>query len=149
MIKLLEERAKKGVVIRVIGSAKKLGADIEVRKPGMRLHVRAIIRDGTRAFVGSQSLRNDELENRREVGLLINNPSVTRKLMQVFESDWEECGGKKEAREEERAEAAKKGSANAKGDRGASDAEGERQGRAAEGVGRSRASSSSQCLKCL
>ena len=58
-----------------------------------RLHARAIIRDGTRAFVGSQSLRTDELDNRREVGLLISNPTVTRRLMQVFEQDWEATGG--------------------------------------------------------
>ena len=51
----------------------------------MRLHVRAIVRDGTRAFVGSQSLRKDELENRREVGFIINNPGVARKIMQVFD----------------------------------------------------------------
>ena len=44
----------------------------------MRLHVRAIVRDGTHAFVGSQSLRKDELENRREVGLIINNPAVAQ-----------------------------------------------------------------------
>ena len=56
----------------------------------MRLHVRAIIRDGTRAFVGSQSLRKEELDSRREVGLLVNNPAVTRKLMQVFEADWQD-----------------------------------------------------------
>jgi phosphatidylserine/phosphatidylglycerophosphate/cardiolipin synthase-like enzyme len=96
MIKLLEERLKKGVTIRVIGTAKKLAGEIEVRKPRLRLHVRAIIRDGTRAFVGSQSLRTDELQNRREVGLLISNPSVTRKLMQVFEADWAELATKKD-----------------------------------------------------
>jgi phosphatidylserine/phosphatidylglycerophosphate/cardiolipin synthase-like enzyme len=55
---------------------------------GFRLHVRAIIRDGTRAFVGSQSLRTLELDERRELGLLINNPSVTRQLLHVFEADW-------------------------------------------------------------
>jgi phosphatidylserine/phosphatidylglycerophosphate/cardiolipin synthase-like enzyme len=65
----------------------------------MRLHVRAIIRDGTRAFVGSQSLRTDELQNRREVGLLISNPSVTRKIMQVFEADWADAAKKGEADE--------------------------------------------------
>ena len=55
------------------------GADRNIgsaRLKGMRLHVRAIVRDGTRAFVGSQSLRKLELESRREVGLLISNPSV-------------------------------------------------------------------------
>ena len=72
--------------MRVLGSIK--GKDGGIERAGcttMRLHVRAIVRDGTRAFVGSQSLRKDELENRREVGLIITNPTVARKLLQVFE----------------------------------------------------------------
>lgn len=44
------------------------------------------------AFVGSQSLRKDELENRREVGLIVTSPAVPRKLLQVFESDWSDAG---------------------------------------------------------
>ena len=35
---------------------------------GLRLHVRAIVRDRKAAFVGSQSLRKLELDKRREVG---------------------------------------------------------------------------------
>jgi phosphatidylserine/phosphatidylglycerophosphate/cardiolipin synthase-like enzyme len=54
----------------------------------MRLHVRAIVRDRTQAFVGSQSMRKDELDNRREVGLIINNRAVAGKILQVFEADW-------------------------------------------------------------
>lgn len=88
IIKLLKERAAKGVTVRVIGDMKGKDPGIEERRPSMRLHVRAIVRDGTRAFVGSQSLRKDELENRREVGVIINNPGVARKIMQVFETDW-------------------------------------------------------------
>jgi phosphatidylserine/phosphatidylglycerophosphate/cardiolipin synthase-like enzyme len=89
MIKLLKERVAKGVTVRIIGSIKGREAGIDTRSlAAMRLHVRAIVRDGTRAFVGSQSLRKDELENRREVGLIVNNPTVARKLLQVFESDW-------------------------------------------------------------
>jgi phosphatidylserine/phosphatidylglycerophosphate/cardiolipin synthase-like enzyme len=64
-----------------------------VCRPGLRLHVRAIIRDGLRAFVGSQSLRKEELGSRREVGLLVNNPTVARKLLQVFEADWRDWAG--------------------------------------------------------
>jgi phosphatidylserine/phosphatidylglycerophosphate/cardiolipin synthase-like enzyme len=89
MIKLLKERAAKGVTIRVIGSMK--GKDpriIERKLATMRLHVRAIVRDRTQAFVGSQSMRKDELENRREVGLIINNPAVAAGILQVFEADW-------------------------------------------------------------
>ena len=60
--------------------------------------MRAIIRDGTRAFVGSQSLRTPELDSRREVGLIISNPAVARQLMQVFEKDWRESAKGKRAR---------------------------------------------------
>lgn len=95
IIKLLKDRAAKGVKIRIIGSMKGKDPDIKERKLAtMRLHVRAIIRDGTRAFVGSQSMRKDELENRREVGLIINNPTVARKILQVFDGDWEDSGKK-------------------------------------------------------
>jgi phosphatidylserine/phosphatidylglycerophosphate/cardiolipin synthase-like enzyme len=89
LLALLEERVKKGVEVRVLGNVKAKDNGLTVRSMPRRLHARAIIRDGTRAFVGSQSLRTDELDNRREVGLLISNPTVTRRLMQVFEQDWE------------------------------------------------------------
>ena len=54
------------------------------------MHVRAIVRDGTRAFVGSQSLRTLELAARREVGLIITNPTVARRIQQVFDADWDD-----------------------------------------------------------
>jgi phosphatidylserine/phosphatidylglycerophosphate/cardiolipin synthase-like enzyme len=91
IVKLLNEKAAKGVAIRVIGSLKGGSPAIDVRKPKRRLHVRTIIRDGTRAFVGSQSLRKEELASRREVGLLVSNPAVARKLRQVFEADWDDA----------------------------------------------------------
>ena len=100
MIKLLKERAAKGVNVRVLGSIKGKDGAIDTRKLAtMRMHVRAIVRDGTRAFVGSQSLRKDELENRREVGLIVTNPTVARKLLQVFESDWADSGKSSKAKE--------------------------------------------------
>jgi cardiolipin synthase A/B len=87
--KVLAERAKGGVKIRILGGLEKQNGDIKVRPLGtMRLHVRAIIRDGASAFVGSQSLRKLELEGRREVGLIIQNAGIVRKIKGVFESDW-------------------------------------------------------------
>lgn len=101
MVKLLHERAAKGVQVRVLGTIKGKDGGIEARKlTHMRLHVRAIVRDGTRAFVGSQSLRKDELENRREVGLIVTNPTVARGILKVFESDWKESGGGKSAKQQ-------------------------------------------------
>jgi cardiolipin synthase A/B len=107
IIKILKERAAKGVRVRVLGNLKGPDGDVAVRSlKGLRLHVRAIIRDGTRAFVGSQSLRRIELDKRREVGLLISNPTVTRKLMQVFDADWEASATKEEKKEEKKLEEA-------------------------------------------
>ena len=99
MVKLLRERADKGVEVRVLGAIKGKYGDIEARKLGnMRLHVRAIVRDGSKAFVGSQSLRKDELENRREVGLIVTNPAMARGMLKVFDSDWDESGKGKDDR---------------------------------------------------
>ncbi len=103
IVKLLKEQVAKGVRVRVIGNVKKDNGAIDSRElKGARLHVRAIIRDGTRAFVGSQSLRKEELDSRREVGVLISNPTVTRKLMQIFEQDWTESATKEMRKEEEK-----------------------------------------------
>lgn len=90
--RLLEDRVKAGVDIRVIGKTEKPLAGVETRKlKGIRLHVRAIVRDGTSAFVGSQSLRKLELDGRREVGILIAEPRVAKRILEVFESDWKDA----------------------------------------------------------
>lgn len=89
-LKLLKQQAAAGVDVRVLGKVKGSGS-LEVRPlRSMRLHARALIGDGTRAFVGSQSLRRPELDLRREVGVVIPNVSVARKLREVFEQDWAE-----------------------------------------------------------
>ena len=89
MIRLLRERAKSGVEIRIIGrvskSSKKIGPSGLTR---MRFHTRAIIRDGEAAFIGSQSLRDAELDRRRELGLIVRDRDVVHALRHTFESDW-------------------------------------------------------------
>ena len=98
MIRALEERLKAGVEIKIIGKVEKGLTGAEARKlTGLRLHVRAIVRDGTTAFVGSQSLRKLELDGRREVGLIVNDSRTAKKIQSVFEADWNESGGRAEA----------------------------------------------------
>jgi cardiolipin synthase len=88
MLRILQERAKAGVEVRVIGQVTGR-ASFEVQKlAGTRLHTRTIIRDGRQAFVGSQSLRTAELDSRREVGLVVQDPRAVKKLIDTFESDW-------------------------------------------------------------
>jgi phosphatidylserine/phosphatidylglycerophosphate/cardiolipin synthase-like enzyme len=96
--RLLTERAKAGVEIRVIGRVEKPIPGVEVRKlKDLRLHVRAIVRDGTAAFVGSQSLRKLELDGRREVGLIVVDSRTARNMRAVFDADWEESAVVQEA----------------------------------------------------
>ena len=96
--KLLQDRAKAGVEIRILGKLEKSIDKVEARKlASMRLHVRAMIRDGKAAFIGSQSLRKLELDKRREVGVVLTNATVARKMQAVFESDWKAAGARADA----------------------------------------------------
>jgi len=54
----------------------------------VRLHVRLILRDGERAFLGSQSLRAAELDRRREVGLLFRDRAIANRIAKLFDQDW-------------------------------------------------------------
>ena len=90
MLSELKKRAESGVRIRVLGKLEKKwqGKGLKVKAPHMRLHVRAMVRDGRRAFVGSQSLRRLELDERREVGLIIRDREIVTRLERLFQSDW-------------------------------------------------------------
>jgi phosphatidylserine/phosphatidylglycerophosphate/cardiolipin synthase-like enzyme len=96
ILRLLRERAAAGVEIRVIGKLEKSIPGIASRRlSDMRLHVRAVISDGTTAFVGSQGLRKPELDERREVGLIVKDARIARKMKDVFEADWALAKGSK------------------------------------------------------
>jgi cardiolipin synthase len=98
MLRLLAARAKAGVTIRLLGKLGRGASGIEARKlPDLRLHVRAIIRDGTSAFVGSQSLRKLELDGRREVGLIVSDERIAKKMREIFEADWAQTAESKQA----------------------------------------------------
>jgi phosphatidylserine/phosphatidylglycerophosphate/cardiolipin synthase-like enzyme len=87
--RVLLDRAKAGVEIRIIGHLEKDLPGVKTRRlVDLRLHVRCIVRDGASAFVGSQSLRKLELDGRREVGVIVNDSRVAKKIAAVFESDW-------------------------------------------------------------
>jgi phosphatidylserine/phosphatidylglycerophosphate/cardiolipin synthase-like enzyme len=110
MIRILHERVSAGVSVRILGKLGKRGAGLTAEKfPGKRLHVRAIVRDGRQAFVGSQGLRKLELDGRREVGLIVTNPKVVARMVAVFEADWCETDRAKQdvkdATKDERVEA--------------------------------------------
>jgi phosphatidylserine/phosphatidylglycerophosphate/cardiolipin synthase-like enzyme len=105
ILRVLTERIKAGVDVKIIGKVEaKWNVKFE-KYPGKRLHIRAIIRDGKRAFVGSQSLRRLELEKRREVGVIITDHKVIAEMQEVFANDWAQTeSGRKERKKEKKQE---------------------------------------------
>jgi phosphatidylserine/phosphatidylglycerophosphate/cardiolipin synthase-like enzyme len=90
MIRLLEERSRAGVAVKIIGRLAHRSSRLEVHKlPRLRLHTRTMVRDGRHAFVGSQSLRAAELDARREVGAIFCDRRTVAKLSKVFQEDWQ------------------------------------------------------------
>ena len=87
--KLLVERARSGVDVRIIG-----GFDGKRRRsrwsvtPGDAYIVRAIVRDSDRAFIVSQSHARLELDGRGEMGVVVRSPRVVRAIQAVFQEDW-------------------------------------------------------------
>jgi phosphatidylserine/phosphatidylglycerophosphate/cardiolipin synthase-like enzyme len=89
MLGALGERMKAGVQIKIIGRISKRSPGMEVRNlVNPRLHTRTIIRDRHQAFIGSQSLRQAELDLRREVGVIVREPKVVSGIIKTFEADW-------------------------------------------------------------
>jgi cardiolipin synthase len=87
MLRLLTDRIDAGVKVRVIGEV--AGKRLEARELArMRLHTRTIIRDGRQAFLGSQSLRQLELDARREIGVILRDRAIVSALSSIFAEDW-------------------------------------------------------------
>jgi cardiolipin synthase A/B len=105
MLKIIQQKIEAGVEVKIIGKVEAKWKIPSEKYPGRRLHIRAIMRDGRRGFLGSQSLRRLELEKRREVGVIIHDRRVVRQMIEVFEKDWALTdSGKKEAKKAVKAE---------------------------------------------
>ena len=113
IIRVLEARARAGVAVKMIGKLKAKSAVLAAAKTlHIRLHTRSIVRDGSWAFVGSQSLRSLELDARREVGIIFRDPKVVARLAKTFEEDWE-AKEQREAQPVSAAESEQQGQASA------------------------------------
>ncbi len=90
MLALLKDRSKAGVDVKVIGRVSSEGAQLMARKlSGLSLHARVMLRDRQWAFVGSQSLREIELDGRREAGIIFEDQEIVKQLTKTFEEDWQ------------------------------------------------------------
>ncbi|HEV2426558.1 MAG TPA: phospholipase D-like domain-containing protein [Terriglobia bacterium] len=89
LIRLLQDRAQAGVEIKLIGKLNRKRVKLEARRPArLRLHTRTMVRDSKRVFIGSQSLREMELDSRREVGVIFRDSRIANRLVETFQEDW-------------------------------------------------------------
>ncbi len=88
-MQLLAQKKGEGIDVRIIGRVSSKTNLLDVRTIPLRLHVRAILRDGKEAFLGSQSLRKLEMEARREIGVIFRDLKAVRRMVDVFEQDWQ------------------------------------------------------------
>ena len=90
MIRLLQDQVNAGVDVRVVGRISKRAAGLPCSQVAALApaspHILA--RDGRWAFLGSQSLRRTELDERREVGMIIDETTIVESLSATFEADW-------------------------------------------------------------
>ena len=63
--------------------------NITVREdPQLYMHAKFIVVDGGKAFVGSENISTQSLDQNRELGILISDTSVLNKLQSTFQTDW-------------------------------------------------------------
>ena len=88
IMRLLAVKVRAGLDVRVIGSVGRRALGVKSGALFMRLHAQVIIRDGEQMFLGSQSLRQLELDARREAGLILDDPAIIKAVTATFEADW-------------------------------------------------------------
>jgi phosphatidylserine/phosphatidylglycerophosphate/cardiolipin synthase-like enzyme len=63
--------------------------NIAVREdPQLYMHAKIIIADGVKAFVGSENISTQSLDQNRELGILVSDVAVLGKLQSTFQVDW-------------------------------------------------------------
>jgi cardiolipin synthase len=91
----LAAAVRRHVRVRLITSQPSPGVDL-LRRSGVQValmrqpyvHAKAIVADGTRLFIGSENLSSTSLDRNREVGILLNDRSVSSIVERTFVADW-------------------------------------------------------------
>ncbi|HKV41393.1 MAG TPA: phospholipase D-like domain-containing protein [Blastocatellia bacterium] len=91
-MELLTRKADEGCDIKIIGRNthyENAGPNFHARRLARyKLHAKCIVVDSARFFIGSQNLRRVSLEARRELGIIIQDEPMARKIERLFDEDW-------------------------------------------------------------
>lgn len=64
---------------------------VQVREdPRLYMHAKIIVVDGQKAFVGSENISTQSLDQNRELGIIVSDTGVLHTLGQTFQLDWGE-----------------------------------------------------------
>jgi len=89
---LLMRKASSGINVSIISRDTyydEVVPNLHVKKLArFKLHAKCVIVDGERFFVGSQNLRRTSLDRRREVGIIVEDDAMARRIARVFDEDW-------------------------------------------------------------
>jgi cardiolipin synthase A/B len=62
---------------------------VQVREdPQLYMHAKIIVMDNKIAFVGSENISEQSLDQNRELGILVADPSALNRLQTTFQYDW-------------------------------------------------------------
>jgi cardiolipin synthase A/B len=65
------------------------GSNVTVREdPKLYMHAKIMVVDGAKAFVGSENISSQSLDQNRELGILVSDAAVLSKLQSTFQTDW-------------------------------------------------------------
>src|SRR2546421_812640 len=67
---------------------------LQVREdPRLYMHAKIIVVDGQKAFVGSENISTQSLDQNRELGIIVSDAGVLHTLAQTFGQDWGDSQG--------------------------------------------------------
>ncbi|HLQ29727.1 MAG TPA: phospholipase D-like domain-containing protein [Ktedonobacteraceae bacterium] len=70
-----------------IASIKQGGVQVK-EDPHLYMHAKIIVVDGQKAFVGSENISTQSLDQNRELGIIVSDQGVLHTLQQTFQQDW-------------------------------------------------------------
>ncbi len=70
-----------------IATIKAAGAQVE-EDAQLYMHAKMMVADGSSAFVGSENISSNSLDNNRELGLIFSDQSIIATLQTTFQQDW-------------------------------------------------------------
>jgi len=62
---------------------------VQVREDSqLYMHAKIIVVDGVKAFVGSENISSQSLDQNRELGIIVSDATVLNRLQSTFQTDW-------------------------------------------------------------